>query len=129
LHAIESIYTLGQAGDLEGNMAKEKKSDDVYVDLPDNVNRDQIQGVVERAAETAGLYISHIGGYSRTKFPNSIHWHFKRDKKERGLIDATYWDVKSLLWLMIRHSEPEWVHKTAPKLKDALRRELSALKG
>jgi len=106
---------------------KEKKSDDIYVDLPEGLSRAQIMGVVERAAEAAGLYISHIGSYSRKKYPNSVHWHFKRDQKEAGLIDATYWDVKSLLWLMIRHREPEWVKKTAPKLKRALQRELVAL--
>lgn len=107
-------------------MAQEKKSTDIYVDLPDGITRDQIMGVVERAAAAAGLYVSHIGGYSRKKFPGSVHWHFKRDGKEPGLIDATYWDVKSLFWLMIRHREPAWVHKTAPKLRRALRRELSA---
>lgn len=108
-------------------MTKEKKSDDVYIPLPEGVSKDQILQVMERAAKAAGLYISHIGGYSRTKFPNSVHWHFKRDKSEAGLIDATFWDVKSLLWLMIRHREPEWVHETAPRLKDALLLELSLL--
>ena len=106
---------------------KEKKSTDIYVDLPEGVSRKQIMGVVERAAAAAGLYISHIGGYSRRKYPGSVHWHFKRDKSETGLIDATYWDVKSLLWLMIRHREPTWVHRTAPKLKRALQAELKAL--
>lgn len=106
---------------------KEKKSDDIYVDLPKGVSRSQMMGVVERAAEAAGLYISHIGSYSLKKYPNSVHWHFKRDQKEPGLIDATYWDVKSLLWLMIRHREPEWVKRTAPKLKRALQRELKML--
>ena len=108
-------------------MAKEKKSDDIFVPLPDDVGKQEIMAVVERAAKAAGLYISHIGSYSRTKFPNSVHWHFKRNKKENGLIDATYWDVKSLLWLMVRHREPEWVHQTAPKLKRALQKELAVL--
>lgn len=109
-------------------MAKEKKSDDVYVQLPEGVTKAQVMRVVERAATAAGLYISHIGGYSRKKFPNSVHWHFKRDKNEPGLIDATFWDVKSLLWLMIRHREPTWVHETAPKLKAAMQTELARLK-
>ena len=108
-------------------MAKEKKSYDMHVDMPDDVSREQMMQVVERAAAAVGLYISHIGSYSRKKFPNSVHWHFKRDKKETGLIDATYWDVKSLLWLMIRNSEPEWVHRTAPLLQNALDRELKKL--
>mgnify|MGYP000551335507 CR=1 FL=1 len=109
-------------------MANEKKSYDLFIDLPDGVTRDEMMSLVERASHAAGLYISHIGSYSRKKFPNSVHWHFKRDKKENGLIDATFWDVKSLLWLMIRYREPEWVHKTAPALREAMSLEVQKLK-
>lgn len=107
----------------------ERKSDDHHVDIPDGITADEMLGLVERAAEAAGLYISHIGGYSRTKFPNSVHWHFKREPGERGLLDATFWDVKSLFWLMIRHREPEWVHDKVPELLAALRAEVRALPG
>lgn len=105
----------------------ERRSDDHYVDLPESIEQDVMMGVVERAAAEAGLYVSHIGGYSRTKYPNSVHWHFKRDPGERGLLDATFWDVKSLFWLMIRHSEPAWVHAKVPELLAALRSELKVL--
>ena len=108
-------------------MAKQKKSYDMHIELPDSVSREEMMGLVERAAQKVGLYISHIGSYSRKKYPNSVHWHFKRDKKEIGLIDATYWDVKSLLWLMIRYSEPEWVHETAPRLQEAMSFEVNKL--
>ena len=70
------------------------------------------------------MYISHIGGYSRKKYPNSVHWHFKRDKKEVGLLDATFWDVKNIFWLMIHHSEPAWVHDIVPRFLKAIRHEL-----
>ncbi len=58
---------------------KAKKSEDYFVELPDGITEYQIMKAVERAAEAAGLYISHIGGYSRKKYPNAVHWHFKRD--------------------------------------------------
>jgi len=103
---------------------KSKKSDDYFVDLPEGITRKQIMAAVERAAENAGLYISHIGGYSRKKYPNAVHWHFKREPKEVGLLDATYWDVKSLFWLMIRHSEPQWVKDRVPVLLRELKREI-----
>lgn len=105
----------------------EKKSDDYYVKLPSGVSKDQMMGLVERASESAGLYISHIGGYSRTKYPNSVHWHFKRSPDENGLLDATFWDVKSMFWLMIRHREPQWVKDMVPKFLRALRREVRHL--
>lgn len=105
----------------------ERRSDDHYVDLPAGITTDQMMGLVERAADNAGLYISHIGGYSRKKFPNSVHWHFKRDPKEKGLLDATFWDVKSLFWLMIRHNEPAWVHAHVPRLLACLSDEVRLL--
>jgi len=40
-----------------------------------------VSSEVEKATEKSGLYISHIGSYSRVKYPNSIHWHFKQRKK------------------------------------------------
>jgi len=106
---------------------KKKKSDDYFVELPEGITKKQIMKAVERAAAGSGLYISHIGGYSRKKYPNAVHWHFKRDKKEVGLLDATYWDVKSLFWLMIRHSEPQWVKNMVPVLLKELKRELVKL--
>ena len=102
----------------------ESKSDNHYVDVPTGISREEMLGLVERAAARAGLYVSHIGGYSRKRFPNSVHWHFKRDPNERGLLDATFWDVRSLFWLMIRHREPAWVHETVPDLLRALRTEV-----
>ena len=56
-----------------------------------------------------------------------MHWHFKRDPKENGLLDATFWDVKSLFWLMIRRSEPEWVKDMVPVLLGSLKQEVAAL--
>ena len=105
----------------------EKRSDDHYVDLPEGATGTEVQAMVERAANAVGLYISHTGGYSRKKYPNSVHWHFKRDAKERGLLDATFWDVESLFWLMVRHSEPAWVHAIVPRFLRALRREAAQL--
>ena len=109
------------------NAMAEKRSDDFYVAVPDGVTKREMMGVVERAAARVGLYVSHIGGYSRKKYPNSVHWHFKRDPSERGLLDATFWDVESLFWLMIRHREPQWVHAVVPRFLRALRREVAGL--
>ncbi|MDV3348979.1 hypothetical protein SPB21_08930 [Leptothoe sp. ISB3NOV94-8A] len=106
---------------------KRKKSDDYYVELPEGISTDEMHGVLEKAAETVGMYISHVGGYSRKKYPNSVHWHFKRDRKEPGLLDATFWDVKNLFWLMIRHREPQWVHEIVPTFLTAIKKEIQAL--
>lgn len=104
-----------------------KKSDDYYVDIPAGSVKADMLTVVEAAASSVGLYVSHIGSYSRKKYPGSVHWHFKRDAKEPGLIDATFWDVESLFWLMVRHAEPDWVKQKVPQLLRALRREFKHL--
>ena len=83
--------------------------------------------VVERAAVVTRLYISHIGSYSRIKHPNSVHWHFKRHKKESGLIDATFWKEGTKFWLIVRNNEPQWMHDTAPMLQKAVEDELAKL--
>lgn len=108
-------------------MAKTKKSYDLVVDITEDMDKENMMRVVGRAAAATGLYISHIGGYSWVKYPNSVHWHFKRDKKETGLIDATFWQEGTKFWLIVRHNEPQWVHDTAPILKAALDRELAGI--
>lgn len=106
---------------------KEKKSDNFYIDIPEGVSKETLMPLVENAAVAAGLYISHIGKYLAHKHPGSVHWHFKRDKKERGMLDATFYDVESIFWLMISHSNPKWVHDKVPELIRTLRKEFGAI--
>lgn len=106
-------------------MSKEKKSYDLVVGITEEMDKEKMMGVVERATAAAGLYISHIGSYSRVKYPNSVHWHFKRNRKEPGLIDATFWKEGTKFWLVVRNNEPQWVHDTAPRLQKALQAELA----
>ncbi|MBY5935344.1 hypothetical protein KUV51_20220 [Tateyamaria omphalii] len=108
-------------------MPKEKKSYDLELTITTQLDRPTIMPLVERAAVSTGLYISHIGGYSRVKYPNSVHWHFKRNRKEPGLIDATFWQEGTRFWLIVRHNEPQWVHDTAPALQAALQAEIDKL--
>lgn len=86
-----------------------------------------MHGVVTRAVESVGLYISHIGKYMAHKHPGSVHWHFKRDKGEAGIVDATFFDVESRFWLMIGHRNPQWVKDIVPALVAALEKEIAAL--
>lgn len=106
---------------------KQKKSDNYYINIPEGISKTTLKPLVERAAIAAGLYISHIGKYLAHKHPGSVHWHFKRDKKEAGILDATFYDVESLFWLMIGHRNPQWVKDKVPVLIKALKAEIQAL--
>lgn len=106
---------------------KEKKSDDFFIKIPAGVSKEALMPMVENAANAVGLYISHIGRYLAHKHPGSVHWHFKRDKKESGILDATFYDVESLFWLMISHRNPKWVHEKVPELIGALEKEFAEI--
>lgn len=108
-------------------MAKDKKSDSYYLDIPKGASKSVLLPLVERAAKSAGLYTSHSGKYLAHKHPGSVHWHFKRDKNECGILDATFFDVESLFWLMIAHRNPQWVKDKVPELVASLEREFSTL--
>ena len=66
-------------------MAKESKSVRYDVSLSEKLSGEFVSQVIEKAAKDLGVYISHIGSYSRVKYPNSIHWHFKEHPKEKGV--------------------------------------------
>ena len=106
---------------------KEKKSDSYYIDIPKGVTKKTLMPLVERASGSVGLYISHMGKYLAHKHPGSVHWHFKRVKNERGVLDATFFDVESLFWLMVAHRNPQWVKDKVPVLIRALKKEFATI--
>jgi len=103
------------------------KSDSHYIEIPPGTTKEELMPRVAKAAAAAGLYVSHIGRYMAHKHPGSLHWHFKRAKGERGILDATFFDVESLFWLMIAHRNPQWVKDKVPVLIRALKAEFQAL--
>jgi len=82
----------------------------------------EITHQIETAASALGVYISHIGSYSRVKYPNSIHWHFKQHPKEKGCLDATYWSEGNEFWIVARNYEPQWVKDKALEMQAHLAR-------
>ena len=101
-------------------MAKEVKSQRFDVELSKNYKGKFMHTAVEKAAKELGLYISHIGSYSRKKYPNSIHWHFKEDPKEVGCLDATFWEEGNAFWIVARNREPNWVKQKAKAMQEYL---------
>jgi len=64
-------------------------------------------------------------GYSRVKYPKSIHWHFKEHPKEKGCLDATFWEEGNEFWIVARNYEPQWVKDKAVELQKYLKRVLT----
>jgi len=94
-------------------MPKELKSVRYDVHLSKKYSGKQMHKTIENIAKTLDVYISHIGSYSRKKYPNSIHWHFKEHPKEIGCLDATFWEEGNEFWIVARNYESQWVKDKA----------------
>jgi len=103
-------------------MAKELKSVRYDVNLSRKYTGEEFHKVIENIADKLNLYISHIGSYSRIKYPNSIHWHFKEKPKEPGCLDATFWEEGNEFWIVARNREPKWVKDKAKEMQLELKR-------
>ena len=101
-------------------MAKILKSKRYDVALSKQYTGKVISNKVETAASCLKVYISHIGSYSRVKYPNSIHWHFKQHPKEKGCLDATFWEEGNEFWIVARNYEPQWVKDKAVEMQNYL---------
>jgi len=108
-------------------VANESKSVRLDVLLSKQYNGSQMSLHVEQAAQEIEVYISHIGSYSKKKYPNSIHWHFKQNPMEKGCLDATYWEEGNEFWIVVRNYEPRWVKDKAEELQLLLSKKLSNL--
>lgn len=84
----------------------------------------QMHKLIEEISNEIGVYISHIGSYSRVKYPNSIHWHFKEKPKEIGCLDATFWQEGNEFWIVARNREPQWVKDKARLMHKLLNKRL-----
>ena len=96
------------------------KSQRFDVSLSKKYTGKQMLEYVNNVLNELEIYVSHIGSYSRKKYPNSIHWHFKQDPKEIGCLDATFWEEGNEFWIIARNREPLWVKDKAKALQLAL---------
>jgi hypothetical protein len=86
---------------------------------------DQMESALTEVGMKMGLYISHITKLGSKRYPGNRHWHLKRDPKENGCLDITYWPQGLALWVSIRNYEPAWVHdageQIVPELEEYLK--------
>lgn len=102
-------------------MAKSLKSVRYDVALSKKYAGEEMHLIIETIAKKLNVYISHIGSYSRKKYPNSIHWHFKEHPKEKGCLDATFWEEGNEFWIVARNYEPQWVKDKAKEMQAVLK--------
>jgi len=87
--------------------------------LQGNSRRD-LTSTIEAAAKTLGLLTTQVTTLS--KYPGSVHWHFKRGKG-RGTLEATYWPERHRAWLSYRSGrEAEWIAPAIREFKRVVRK-------
>jgi len=105
----------------------ELKSVRFDVQLSKKFTGKQMHKIIKEIAQEVGVYVSHIGSYSRLKYPNSIHWHFKENPKEIGCLDATFWEEGNEFWIVARNREPQWVKDKAKLMQIKLSEKLKVM--
>lgn len=87
---------------------------------------DEMEVIVESTGAECGCYFSHITKLGAKRYAGNRHWHLKRDSKERGCLDITYWPPGPAMWITVRVKEPDWVHVVGREMKASLERSLAA---
>lgn len=97
-----------------------KKSIDVEIPCPPltAADRDRVVAAVLAVADHEGLLLTLTTTHS--SYPDSIHWHFKPERKIRGVLDLTYWPDEGRLWLSVRAQDADWIGPAAESLASSL---------
>jgi hypothetical protein len=101
-----------------------KKSIDVEISCPSlaATDRDAVVEAVLAVADDEGLLLTLTTTHS--SYPDSIHWHFKPERRIRGVLDLTYWPDGGRLWLSVRAEDADWIGPAAKALANSLTEEL-----
>ncbi len=81
---------------------------------------DAMESILGSVAGELGMEFSHITTLGAKRYPGNRHWHLKRNPKEAGCLDVTYWPEQPVMWITMRRSEPDWVHHLGHRLGPAL---------
>jgi hypothetical protein len=91
--------------------------------MPKDCDVKCVERTVERVCRARGLIVVLKG--SRSQYPGSIHWHFKKDR-QKGTLELTLSPAKSRLWSKVQAGRKAlWIDETLPSLKNQVEAELS----
>ena len=96
---------------------------EVDVEVPESADLSTAARLIEECCAAEGLTLTLKGTLS--KYPNSVHWHFKQGF-ERGTLEITLWERKCRLWLQVAGGRTgHWIEDTLRRLHAAVRQGLS----
>ena len=87
---------------------------DLEVDISARANK-PLDQTIDGLCQAQGLL--NTMKTTSSKYPGSIHWHFKKGH-ERGTLEVTLWPVQNRLWFSMQDGrKADWVMNVARELK------------
>jgi hypothetical protein len=95
---------------------------EVELQLPDGLISEAVVGVVEQICAVHDLTCTLKGTLIR--YPESVHWHFKRGRG-KGTLEITWWESGPRLWFKVADGRTAgWIDERLPRLKDEIEKSL-----
>jgi len=95
---------------------------EIELEVPDGIREGALIRCVEDVCAANSLTCSLKGTLS--KYPGSLHWHFKKDK-QKGILEITWWKREQRLWFKVADNRTsEWINESLPKLKQEIEQQL-----
>jgi len=95
---------------------------EVELQLPDRVASEAVVRAVEQICASHDLTCTLKGTLIR--YPDSVHWHFKRGR-EKGTLEVTWWGRQHRLWFKVADGRTAaWIDEHLPRLKEKIEKSL-----
>ena len=95
---------------------------EVELQLPDRLASEAVVGAVEQICASHDLICTLKGTLLR--YPESVHWHFKRGS-EKGTLEITWWESGPRLWFKVADGRTAaWIEERLPELKEKIEKSL-----
>ena len=104
----------------QAKVASTETTTNLEVAVAGDLSLDDMESVLLEVVTNLGMYFSRITILGTRRYPGNRHWHLKQDPRRTGCLDVTYWPSGPLMWISMRHYEPEWVHEAGRRLGSEL---------
>jgi len=90
------------------------------IEIPGDVNGVALIDAIERVCRAHELTCTLKG--TLAKYPDSMHWHFKKGK-QKGTLEITWWESKNRLWFKVAEGRTgAWIEEGMLQIKEEIQK-------
>jgi hypothetical protein len=98
---------------------------EVEFSVPQKCDLKLVERLIEEICAGRGLQVAMKG--SQSKFPGSVHWHYKREK-QKGTLELTLFPASRRLWAKVaKGRKAPWIDLELPPLRREVEKKLKVL--